>query len=129
MYTLDTNYLLKHDHSLLTWLSPAVMNKFFYFLKRNNENKSYLCNCAIKEFIPDNHTQINSDIVKIHVTSYMQSNPVNTETEGALESVRWRIKRVSSQTVHNNVVSVKWGLTNCHWRWRIIKREWKLNWQ
>ena len=77
-----------------------------------------LCN---QEFIPDNHTQINSDIVKIHVTSYMQSNPVNTETEGTLESVRWHIKRVSSQIVHNNVVSVKWGLTaidcktfNCH---------------
>ena len=37
---------------------------------------------------------INS-VIKIHVTSYMQSNPVNTDTEGALESVHWCIKGVS----------------------------------
>ena len=40
----------------------------------------------------------------------MQSNPVNTDTEGAMESVR-----NIGGGVHIKLVSVKWGSTVWHW--------------
>ena len=50
--------------------------------------------CAIEEYTLHDHIQINSVTAKIYITSYMQSNPINTDTKGALESVRCRIKGV-----------------------------------